>query len=523
MRFVLYIPEPAREMLVSDGSCQAYLASELPASQKEFAVKIIMMMKSLRVKPFHLFRWFSLVSLVVILMVSIGLGVTATRFLMNENLDREAVISAQFIQSIAEVEIIHSHLTPGLTMGDYLDKRVNGSRLGVTNEQLKKSHEEFFDHIVRLPDVLLANVYSSDGVLIWSTNPQLMVDHSHGKIRAVDLDDLDKVAEAVRTRKTQTIARHGSCNCSEEAYFAIVPQDIYLESYIPLLDNRGTLLSVIEIYKEPTDLFARLKHGFGLLWLYTVLGGAIIYLSLFWFVRHASRLVEEQQLQLVENESLTLLGEMSTSVAHSLRNPLACIRSSAELALEVSPGSLHKYLSDVITQVDRMSKWVRELLLSSHPLTGDQEPVNLTAAIEETLIAFEPQLRHTGIKVDWGPHPSHCVVNHPVLLQQLLSSVVANAIEAMPHGGLLSIRLAPDARRQQLALTISDTGSGMSPAMLEMAFKPFHSTKRGGLGVGLLLVRRIVERFGGTVSIDSQENAGTNVHFIFKASAEGEG
>lgn len=459
-------------------------------------------------KSFNLFRRFSLVSLLIILVVAVLLGTAATRFLMRESIDRDAMLSAQFIKSIADVEVIHGNFSPGLSLSEFLDKRIDGDRRGVSHEQLLKSHEEFFDHIVHLPDVLLATVYAPDGVVIWSTNPKLVGGRA--------LDPI-KLAEAVRGGNTVTTEHYGPDAYVAEAYFMRSPHSLYLESFIPLLDSQGEVLSVIEIYKEPVDLIARMNRGLILLWIATALGGAVIYLSLFWFVRSASRLLDDQQRQLVENETLALLGEMSTAVAHSLRNPLASIRSSAELALEVDPGPLHKNLSDIIRQVDRMSKWVRELLMSARPLSGEQESVDLTAALIETLSAYEPQINHAGIEVDWSIIQVPRVVSHPVLLQQLLGSVFANAIEAMPRGGRLAIRLEPDSRRQLLNLTVSDTGSGMSPAMLEMAFKPFHTTKRGGLGIGLMLVRKIVERFGGTVSIDSQENTGTNVHLTFRA------
>ena len=276
------------------------------------------------------------------------------------------------------------------------------------------------------------------------------------------------------------------------------------------------MFSVIQVYKEPKDLMARMNRSFVSLWIVTAFGGVAIYVSLFWLVRHASRLLDEQQRKLLEHEALALLGEMSSAVAHSLRNPLASIRSSAELAQEVAPGSLHKNLGDIITQVDRMSSWVRELLISVRPLSGDLEAVDLGAAIDDALASYEPQTRHAGIQIEWHKTSVSRVVSHPVLLQQLLGSILYNAIEAMPNGGCLRIRAEPDARGNQIKLTVSDTGVGMSPAMLEMAFKPFHTTKRCGLGVGLVLVRKIIERFGGTITMDSRENAGTDVRLTFR-------
>lgn len=94
--------------------------------------------------------------------------------------------------------------------------------------------------------------------------------------------------------------------------------------------------------------------------------------------------------------------------------------------------------------------------------------------------------------------------------------MLANALEAMPRGGYLRVNVVQDERQRRLALNIADTGGGMSAEQLERAFKPFYSTKRGGLGVGLSLVMRIMERFGGNVTLSSREYVGANVCLSFK-------
>ncbi|AYC32959.1 GHKL domain-containing protein [Pseudomonas cavernae] len=463
-------------------------------------------------KPFNLFRWFSLASLFIIVAVAIALAVAATRFVMTESVDRDAMLSAQFIQSIADVEILHAHFPPSLKMGEFLDARVDGAQFGIPNDQLARVRREFFDHITRMPDVLLASVYAADGVIIWSTNANMI-----GQ-RVLENDDL---SEAFRSNKTVTTFRRKAHGGPIEGQFQRSPRGQYIENYIPLVDSTGKVACVIEIYKEPQDLITRMNRGYMLLWLATAIGGTVIYVSLFWIVRHASGLLASQQRKLIDNETLVVLGEMSSAVAHGLRNPLASIRSSAELALDADSPSVHKNLDDIITQVDRLSKWVRELLLSSRPLSDEYEKVNLVEAVHEALTTYEQQIRRAGIQVDWTPEPAPAVVSHPVLLSQLLSSVLSNAIEAMPKGGRLNLTLDADKRKQHLILTVSDSGSGMSPALLEKAFKPFHTTKRGGIGVGLVLVRRIVERFGGEVHIESRENLGTDVHLTFRVAGGG--
>ncbi|WP_210134695.1 hypothetical protein, partial [Staphylococcus sp. GDX8P105P-2] len=80
------------------------------------------------------------------------------------------------------------------------------------------------------------------------------------------------------------------------------------------------------------DLVRRIQRGYVLIWTSTLVGGALIYFGLFWIVRRAAHMLQQQQDRLVASETYVALGEMSSAVAHSLRNPLANIRSSAELA-----------------------------------------------------------------------------------------------------------------------------------------------------------------------------------------------
>jgi signal transduction histidine kinase len=257
-----------------------------------------------------------------------------------------------------------------------------------------------------------------------------------------------------------------------------------------------------------------MERGLVLIWLATALGGGLIYLGLYWIVRRAAILLETQQKQLITNETFVALGEVSSAVAHSLRNPLANIRSSAELAMEFDSGPAHGNINDIIGQVDRMSKWVRELLQSLRPLNDEAEPVNLVAALHDSLMAYEHQISKARINVVFEPDQTPMVLSQHVQLTQILNSLLSNAVEAMDGGGTLTIQIEPrDALR--VSVRVSDTGKGMSEEQRTMAFRPFFTTKQGGLGVGLVLVKRIMERFGGAVALDSREGEGTTVRLLF--------
>jgi len=465
-------------------------------------------------REFNLLRWFSAASLLIIASVAVGLGYVSTRFVVNDSVERDAMLTAQFIQAMAKAEVRHSRIPPGTTMAQLLDPRLDKQHPGISADLAASTRIEFLDHVEHLPDTLLTNVYALDRTIVWSTNPSLI-----GR-KIVGDDDLD---ESFNSQVPVSASYHKADEDRDEQKFQREPQYLFIENYIPMFDDSGTqVLSMVEVYKEPQDLVRRIQRGYVLIWTSTLLGGALIYFCLFWIVRRAASLLHAQQTKLVASETFVALGEMSSAVAHSLRNPLATIRSSAELAQEIASTHSQKNIGDIINQVDRMSRWVRELLVSLRPLKDDAEAVDLIVAIEDTCSAFAPQTERNKVQLHVSAPPTAWVVSQPVLLTQILNSLFSNALEAMPGGGRLTLEVLALAADHKVQLTLSDTGKGMSQQQERMVFKPFFTTKQGGLGVGLVLVKRIMERFGGTVSLTSREEEGTRVCLTFNVAAGGD-
>lgn len=464
-------------------------------------------------REFNLLRWFSVISLLIIASVAGGLGYVSTRFVVRDSVERDAMLTAQFIQAMAQAEVRHSQLPPGTTMGELLDPRLDQQHLQFTPALAESTRVEFLDHVEHLPDTLLANVYARDRTIVWSTNRELI-----GKRIEAD-GDLDR---AFRSRKAVSASYHQAEDDREEQKFQREPRYLFIENYIPLFDSQGEqVLAMVEIYKEPQDLVRRIQRGYVLIWASTLVGGALVYFGLFWIVRRAAQLLHQQQDRLVASETYVALGEMSSAVAHSLRNPLANIRSSAELAQEIANPAAQKNITDIISQVDRMSRWVRDLLVSLRPTSDDAEAVDLVTAIEDTHLAFTQQIERNGVRFCYEGPGSQWVASQPLQLTQILNTLFSNALEAMPDGGMLRAQVnVQDGQRAEFVL--SDTGKGMSQQQERMVFKPFYTTKQGGLGVGLALVKRIMERFGGSVSLSSREEEGTRVSLTFNIAAGGD-
>ena len=458
-------------------------------------------------KPFDLLRWYAWVSLAIIVSVAAGLGLISSRFIIDESVERDALLTAQFITSIADAEVRHVAIPNVRSMGELLDPRTDQAMPDVDPDARRKARGEFLDHIAHLPDVLLANIYAPDRTVIWSSNPALT-----GKIIESD-DDLERAFEY---KMRVSASYHDIDDARSEQKFVTPPQQLFIENYIPLFDADGErVTAMVEIYKEPHDLIVRIEHGLLLIWLAIAVGAGLVYVGLYGIMRRASKVMAVQQKRLISNETYVALGEMSSAVAHSLRNPLASIRSSAELAQVFDEGPAQKNVNDIISQVDRMSQWVRQLLQSLRPLNDDAVPVDLTQALQESLQTFAVPLVRAGVSLELKPLPAVRVLGQPALLGQIFSSLIANALESMEQGGQLRVEVVRRDRRS-LTLRISDTGKGMSEQQQRLAFQPFFTTKQGGLGVGLVLVKRIMERFGGSVRLSSYEGKGTRVSLSFR-------
>ena len=466
-----------------------------------------------KVRPFNLLRWFSILSFLVVTFISIGFATMLSHFLTREILQRDALLTSQFVASIIAAEDQQARVGPRVSLARVLDDRADFARMGIDPRTAAAWRGHFFDHLRLMPDVLLVNVFAPDRKIIWATNPVLI-----GKLDKGN-EELDEAIETRTMVATDYLNQehHNEEEHKDEQAFKADPEKFFVENYMPILDSDGSVLAVVEVYKEPKSLIDAIQRGNQLVWASTVLGMVFLYLALFWIIRRADQTLEDQQRRLLEQETLCVVGEMSAAVAHGIRNPLASIRSSAELALDGDPVSTRKNASDIIAQVDRLGKWVRDLLVFSRPVAGENQAIDVVSLVDECLPSFAAQLEKNHVACNFvrpnGPVPR--VIGNRALATQALASVISNAIEAMPTGGMLRLELQVAEADRRVDVVVADTGPGISATQMDLVFKPFYTTKRNGLGLGMALVKRIMERFGGAIRLASREGEGTRVSLSF--------
>lgn len=225
-------------------------------------------------------------------------------------------------------------------------------------------------------------------------------------------------------------------------------------------------------------------------------------------VEDRTRDLKEAQEKLVEVERLAALGTLAAGVGHELRNPLAVIKNSAyflKTKIQGPDAKVRKHLDILDREVSVSERIISDLLSFSKA----QEPILRDADIhkvaEEALSTVEIPDNVRVIKdldSNMGSFPSD-----PEYLRQVLANLISNAVQAMPTGG--ELRVGTKGEGDHILITVADTGSGIPRENLSKIFEPFFTTKAKGVGLGLAVAKRLVDKLGGQILVDSTVGEGT--------------
>jgi len=244
------------------------------------------------------------------------------------------------------------------------------------------------------------------------------------------------------------------------------------------------------------------------------------------------------------SERLAAIGELSASIAHEVRNPLAAISGSIQILRDQADAASRteerkRLMEIVVRETDRLNRLITDFLRYARPGPAVFESVEVSPVVEDVMKMFETTQR-TGIEWAVDVAAGLRVQADPSKLHQVLWNLVLNAAEAMPDGGQMRISaVAVDGPASQetatsdrnvaldqpkagsVEIVVSDDGVGVEPETLERVFDPFFTTKDDGSGLGLAAVHQIVEEHGGVVRLSSAPGRGTTVTVRFPQAREG--
>jgi PAS domain S-box-containing protein len=214
-------------------------------------------------------------------------------------------------------------------------------------------------------------------------------------------------------------------------------------------------------------------------------------------------------------EHFVLLGRLAAGVSHEIRNPLAAIFLHVDVVVEEfqrpasdSPVQIARSLQEIRTQLARVEDLVQDYLSLVRVSTIQREVQDLGTAVEAWVREFQAEATARGrtLHVD-GIADLGSVAFHANTLRRALLNLVQNALDAIPHGG--TVMIAGQGTATQVQLQVRDTGCGIPAERLGQIFEPLYTTKPGGTGLGLYIIREIVTAHGGQVTVASVEGQGT--------------
>jgi len=441
---------------------------------------------SMPTRPFNLRLWFAIGSFATIALICVFTAFWVSDFLTRSLLERESEVSQEFMESIIGGD-------GGVVFRD------DGPGPGSLNLVLL----DFANHIISMPGMLRVNIHAKTHRILWSTETQLV-----GKT----FENNEELDEALGGER---VVELGNLPDPKPEHVGLGDSGRFIEAYIPIrLDQgRGSVAGVVEYYKRPLGLDSAIQNGRRVVWSGAALAAIVLFAALYWIVQKGAQLIERQQQNMARMEAFAAIGQMASAVAHSLRNPMSAIRSSAELFRSQPPDEICQLAGEVIHEVDRMDGYVRDLLAYARAEPYYLQPVDPLKVVDTILAKQSQAIDRFGIKVQTvdGRAGPKKVMADELLLEQALTSVMTNAIEAMPDGGTLGVSIAPGGDKDKIRVEIADSGHGIPAELLDRVAHSYFTTKARGLGLGLVLAKSIIERFGGLLQIASTREVGTTV------------
>ncbi|GAB6124677.1 two-component system sensor histidine kinase NtrB [Humidesulfovibrio idahonensis] len=222
-----------------------------------------------------------------------------------------------------------------------------------------------------------------------------------------------------------------------------------------------------------------------------------------------SRTQMEHRLQ--QSERLASIGEMSTYIAHEIRNPLFAIGGFAnQLLRTVSEPAAREKIEIIIEESKRLDSILKSILTFARPVEPGNGLTDLNKIVRDTMELMGLACESQNIQSVLGLTEDLPLIKaDPELIKQCLINLVKNALEAMPEGGILAVRTGMN--QTQVILEVEDTGQGIAPEIRDKVFSPFFSTKGKGSGLGLAMIKKIMDDLGGAVDLASVPGEGTRV------------
>lgn len=459
-------------------------------------------------RPFRLVKYFTFTSLVVMFAATIIISAINTHWvrsilqhkseeyahLLVENLNHQV-----FLQFIIPIVLKYGQIK--------LREEVQYKRM----DQVVKTTLHSFN-------VEMVNIYDMNNIISYSFDKTRIGTKNAGG---------SGYENAIKNESTSRLLQKGS---SLELFFGISGETKIvtfapLKAEKPLSSISGPVLGVVEIVQDVSMDYKKIFRLQVMITISCCIVMGILFIVLIFVVRQGEHIIDrrnQEQLKLEEKlrraEHLSAIGEMTAGVSHEIRNPLGIIKSSAELLRKKMSklGKSTTIVDIIIEESLRLNNIIKDFLDYARPRNPDLHPCRIEEIIEKNIASLGPVIleKHLKIEKNFSDNIPKIMADAPMLYQAFLN-ILLNAFQAMEAEGRIIITLFAD--NGEIVILFEDEGKGIGEEELKKIWNPFFTTKDMGTGLGLGIVKNIIESHGGEIEIANREPMGVQVEIVLPA------
>ena len=454
------------------------------------------------IKPFRLVKYFTFTGLVVIFLVTIILSILNTHWVKAMQRQKSEDYAHSLIENLNHQVFVQVMIPMEFYFGE-------------TRFSNQKQFERM-DMVVRGTlhsfKVEALNIYTMDNTIAYSFDPDLIGRKNFGGTG---------YQQALEGKITSRLVQRGN-------FFEIslgFPKEVRLITYAPLRAEpelfriTGPVMGAVEIVQDLSQDYQTIFR-IQILVVITcaVLMGALLVVLIF-VVKRGEGIIQKRAMErlrlkerLSQAERLSALGEMAAGISHEIRNPLGIIRSSAELLKKkLSKLDPANTMPDIIVEESsRLNSIITDFINFAKPGSPNLNPCRIEEVIEKNITFLSVQMEEKGyiIKKDYQNFLPEIHADADMLYQSFLN-ILINAMQAMPGGGTIAVSIRSNGKT--VTVNFEDEGQGIAEEILEKIWDPFFTTKEMGTGLGLGMVKNIIESHGGVIQIGNRSEGGTRV------------
>ncbi|NUK28866.1 PAS domain S-box protein [Parageobacillus sp. VR-IP] len=221
---------------------------------------------------------------------------------------------------------------------------------------------------------------------------------------------------------------------------------------------------------------------------------------------------KEMELQLRKSDTLNVVGELAAGIAHEIRNPMTALKGFIQLLQGSIKEDYSMYFNVIMSELKRIESIITEFLVLAKPQAIQYQQNDICKIMQDTidLINVQAMMHSVQIIADFVPQlpPIYCEPNQ---LKQVFINILKNAIEVMPKGGDVTVRIR-QSDDNHIRISITDQGCGIPQDKIKKLGEPFYTTKERGTGLGLMVSYKIIEEHQGKIDVESEVGVGTTFH-----------